>query len=195
VFPNFLVVRACRLQERRSDGALLPVDHWDIRHYSCRFCCSSRNSRFGNLNSYSHRLIGQSCKLLRHHYKPSEFALGCTDCSVSFATPMRCPSARLKPRSQQQQLAVGASKSPLLAVGRTGEMNLSRLASGWLGCHSFCSPVRASRTDVCCRPHLQSQCGAGRNALDVDIGLRAARGSIAHARLRGDPRGSDGSIR
>jgi hypothetical protein len=46
------------------------------------------------------------------------------------------------------------------------------------------------------QPHLQSGGRrAGRYALDVDAGLRAARRPHAHARLRADARGRDGSVR
>jgi hypothetical protein len=43
--------------------------------------------------------------------------------------------------------------------------------------------------------HLQSQCSARRNALDVDASLRAPRGSDADAWLRRDARSRDGGIR
>ena len=39
------------------------------------------------------------------------------------------------------------------------------------------------------RPHLQGSRRAGRNAVDVDAGLRATRRSHANARLRADARG------
>src|SRR5262252_11024923 len=43
--------------------------------------------------------------------------------------------------------------------------------------------------------HLQGERCAGRNAVDMDAGIRASRASHADAPLRGDARGGDGGVR
>src|SRR5262252_7381668 len=43
--------------------------------------------------------------------------------------------------------------------------------------------------------HLQGERCAGRNAVDMDAGIRASRASHADAPLRGDARGRDGGVR